>query len=178
MLEPGLFVGLGQRIEQGIKITVEDLVEIVCLEVDPVIGDPVLREVVRADPLAAVDGAERPTVAIRTGPAARRLFAGMHGAIAAMAAAGNNLIVDDVMLNDRIDEYRRLLSGFRLHVVGVFASLDVLEGRERQRGDRTIGLARWQFDRVHGGIDYHLRLDTDKATPQECACRIRDRFAL
>lgn len=127
---------------------------------------------------AAVDGAERPTVAIRTGPAARRLLTGMHGAIAAMAAAGNNLIVDDVMLNDRIDEYRRLLSGFRLHVVGVFASLDVLEARERQRGDRTIGLARWQFDRVHGGIDYDLRLDTDKATPQECARRVRDRFAL
>lgn len=127
---------------------------------------------------AAVEEVERPTVAIGTGPMARRLFAGMHGAIAAMAAAGNNLIVDDVMLNGRIDEYRRLLSGFRLHVVGVFASLDVLEERERQRGDRTVGLARWQFDRVHGGIDYDLRLDTDKATPQECAYHIRDRFAL
>lgn len=127
---------------------------------------------------AAVEGSERPTVAIRTGPAARRLFAGMHAAIAAMAGAGNNLIVDDVMLDGRADEYRTLLAGHRLHVVGVFASLDVLEERERRRGDRLIGLARWQFDRAHRGIDYDLRLDTDSATPRECAGRIKERFDL
>ena len=60
----------------------------------------------------------------------------------------------------------------------MFIETSVRDQVERQRGDRTIGLARWQFDRVHGEIDYDLRLDTDKATPQECARRIRDRFAL
>jgi len=33
-----------------------------------------------------------------------------------------------------------LLSDFSLHIVGVLAPLDVLEARERQRGDRPIGL--------------------------------------
>ena len=54
----GLLVGRGQRVEQRVEVAVEDLVEVVRLEVDPVIGDPVLREVVGADALAAVDGAD------------------------------------------------------------------------------------------------------------------------
>jgi chloramphenicol 3-O phosphotransferase len=119
-----------------------------------------------------------PVVAIEAGPVGRRLMLGMRRAIAAMAKAGNNLIVDDVLLGGGIDDYRKLLGGHRLHVVGVFAPLDVLERRERRRGDRMIGLARWQFDRVHGGIDYDLWLDTGSATPQECARRIKERFDL
>ncbi|MFZ0017309.1 MAG: hypothetical protein WAL10_08230 [Acetobacteraceae bacterium] len=43
-----------------------------------------------------------------------------------------------------------------VHFVGLFAPLDVLEARERQRGDRLIGLARWQYHRVHSGIAYDL----------------------
>lgn len=120
----------------------------------------------------------KPMVAIQAGPVGQRLMHGMRQAIAAMAAAGNNLVVDDVMLNGRIDEYRASLSGFSLHVVGVFASLETLEERELQRGDRMIGLARWQYDRVHQGIDYDLRIDSDSATPQECAQRIKARFDL
>jgi chloramphenicol 3-O phosphotransferase len=120
----------------------------------------------------------RPVVAIHAGLVGRRLMLGMRRAIAAMAAEGNDLIVDDVLLGSEIDDYRELLGGHRLHVVGVFALLDVLEERERQRGDRMPGLARWQHDRVHQGIDYDLRLETDSATPQECAERIRDRFGL
>jgi len=60
----------------------------------------------------------------------------------------------------------------------VFAPLEVLEARERQRGDREIGLARWQHERVHRNIDYDLKLDTTRATPLECAERIRRTFGL
>lgn len=120
----------------------------------------------------------KPVVAIDAGPVGRRLMLGMRRAIAAMAEAGNDLIVDDVLLGSGIDDYREWLGRHRLHVVGVFAPLDVLERRERRRGDRMIGLARWQFDRVHGGIDYDLRLDTDSATPHECAQRVKERFDL
>ena len=48
-----------------------------------------------------------------------------------MAAQGNNLIVDEVMLNGETAEYTALLSAFELFLVGVFAPLDVLEARER-----------------------------------------------
>jgi len=95
-----------------------------------------------------------------------------------MARQGDNLIVDDVMLADEMSEYAALLSGFTLHVVGVFAPLDVLEARERERGDRLIGLARWQYDRVHRGKSYDLSLDTSSATPSQCAELIRQAFGL
>jgi len=117
-------------------------------------------------------------VVIRTGPVAARAFRGMRHAIAVMAAQGNDLIVDDVILNNEMAEYETLLAPYRLYRVGVFAPLDVLEARERQRGDRMIGLARGQYDRVHKGKDYDLELDTSKATPMECAQLIKERFRL
>jgi len=126
---------------------------------------------------AAHDGGQ-PSVVIRTGPAGARTLRGMRHAIAAMAGQGNNLIVDDVLCNGEMPEYLALLSAFEFYTVGVFAPLDVLETRERLRGDRLIGLARWQFDRVHKDIFYDLEVDTSIATPIACARRIREKFGL
>jgi chloramphenicol 3-O phosphotransferase len=95
-----------------------------------------------------------------------------------MAAQGSNLIVDDVTLKGEIAEYVTLFSAFDLFLVGVFAPLDVLEARERQRADRMIGLARWQYGRVHKGMKYDLEVDTSSATPIECANLIKQGFRL
>jgi chloramphenicol 3-O phosphotransferase len=95
-----------------------------------------------------------------------------------MARQGNNLIVDDVVFNDEMAEYHELLSGFDLHLVGVMAPLAVLEAREATRADRLPGLARWQYHRVHKGIDYDLEVDTSQLTPLECARRIQEKFGL
>jgi chloramphenicol 3-O phosphotransferase len=120
----------------------------------------------------------RPSVIIRTGPVAERAFRGMRHAIAAMAAQGNNLIVDEVLLGSEKAEYADLLSAFEVFLVGVFAPLDVLEAREHERGDRLIGLARWQYDRVHKDMKYDLEVDTSRATPLECANLIKQKFGL
>jgi chloramphenicol 3-O phosphotransferase len=119
-----------------------------------------------------------PSVIIRTGAVADRAFRGMRHAIAAMAAQGSNLIVDDVMLRGEIAEYATLLSAFDLFLVGVFAPLNILEDREARRGDRMIGLARWQYGRVHKNVKYDLELDTSGATPLECANLIKQKFRL
>lgn len=120
----------------------------------------------------------KPSVVIKSGPVAERTFRGMRHAIAAMAAQGNNLIVDDVLLDDAGAEYGALLAGFEVFRVGVFASLEVLEERERLRGDRMIGLARWQYDRVHQGMIYDLEVDAGAATPLDCAILIKKTFGL
>jgi chloramphenicol 3-O phosphotransferase len=120
----------------------------------------------------------KPAVAVKVGPAARRLLRGMRRAIAALARAGNNVIVDDVMLNDDWADYAACLSGFDVKLVGVFAPLEVLEARELERGDRLIGLARWQFARVHRGKVYDFEIDTSVMTPIECAELIRKKFDL
>lgn len=121
----------------------------------------------------------KPIIAIRSGPVLQRAMRGMRYAVAAMAAQGNNLIVDEVMIEAQtVQEYRDLLQAFDLRLVGLFAPLDVLETRERARGDRQVGLARWQYDRVHRDVTYDLELDTAAARPTECAQLIRDAFGL
>jgi chloramphenicol 3-O phosphotransferase len=120
----------------------------------------------------------QPLVVIRAGPVGERTMRGMRHAIAAMAAQGNNLIVDEVLTGSEKAEYADLLAAFDLFMVGVFAPLDVLEARERQRGDRLIGLARWQYGRVHEGMTYDLEVDTSLATPMECAELIKQKFRL
>lgn len=120
----------------------------------------------------------RPSVIIKTGAVGQRLMRGMRHAIVAMAAEGNDMIVDEVLLGAEKAEYRQLLAPFQVHWVGVFAPLDVLEARERQRGDRLIGLARWQIDKVHKDMIYDLEIDTSKATPLECAEAIKRTFGL
>ncbi|WP_119269363.1 chloramphenicol phosphotransferase CPT family protein [Taklimakanibacter deserti] len=119
-----------------------------------------------------------PMVAIKSGKVVQRALRGMRRAIAALAAEGNNLIVDDVMLGAEMEEYKSLLAGFHVSFVGVFAPLAILEERERQRQDRLIGLARWQYDRVHAGKTYDLEIDTSTATPEACALRIKEAFGL
>ena len=121
----------------------------------------------------------RPCLAVRTGPVVARALAGMRHAVAAMAGQGNDLIVDEVMIWEAKDQaYRALLPGCAVRCVGLFAPLEVLEARERARGDREIGLARWQHRRVHEGVTYDLTIDTSRATPEDCARAIRDAFAL
>ena len=120
----------------------------------------------------------KPSVVIRTGPVADRVFRGMRHAVAAMAAQGNNMILDEVLLDGEKREYPALLAPFELHLVGVFAPLEVLEARERERGDRMIGLARWQYERVHKDMTYELEIDTSSATPMECAELIKRKFGL
>ncbi len=120
-----------------------------------------------------------PSVVIRTDPVLERAMQGLRHAIAALAAQGNHLVVDEVMTRDgQAEEYRHLLSDFDVRLVGMFAPLEVLEARERQRADRAIGLARWQYDRVHRDVVYDLNIDTTKSSPMQSARIIRDAFGL
>lgn len=123
-----------------------------------------------------IDG--RPAIEVTSGPVSERLLAGMRLAVRALAEAGNNLIVDEVAERPAIAAYERLLAPFRLCTVGLFAPLAVLEERERARGDRTIGLARWQIAHLHGGQRYDLEIDTGSATPMQCAEKIKAAFGL
>jgi chloramphenicol 3-O phosphotransferase len=121
----------------------------------------------------------KPIVAIKTGPVFERAMRGMRHAVAAIAEQGNNVIVDEVMIESGIaQDYRALLRSYDLHMVGLFAPLDVLEARELARGDREIGLARWQYSRVHRDMAYDLEVHTAARTPAECARIIRDAFGI
>ncbi len=139
---------------------------------------PHLRDHPDAFSFVTVQEDGRPVVEIREGPRGRQLLSGMRHAIAAMADAGNNLIVDDVLLGDAHRQYRNLLKNHRFRIVGLHAPLEIVEQRERARGDRAIGLARWQWPRVHQGVTYDLEIDTVRNDPEACAGLIASSFDL
>lgn len=121
----------------------------------------------------------KPVITVRSGPILERVMRGMRHAIAAMADQGNNLIVDEVMIGpQKAWDYRELLQSHDVHWVGLMAPLDVLEARERARGDREIGLAHAQYGLVHREMVYDLEVDTAAATPIECAHLICKTFGL
>ena len=56
--------------------------------------------------------------------------------------------------------------------MGVRCPLEIAEHRERERGDRNIGTARYQFERVHIHELYDLEIDTSLLSVDECVARI------
>lgn len=106
-----------------------------------------------------VDGVR--SIEIKMGSAVDRLMNGMRLSVGALASAGNNCIVDDVMLSSTDQQsYRSICANAHLQFVALHAPLQILEQRELERGDRLIGLARWQHERVHQGIEYDFEIDT------------------
>jgi chloramphenicol 3-O phosphotransferase len=104
------------------------------------------------------------------GPVGQRLAAGMRAALAAFARAGNDVIVDDVFIDPEwLQAWRNELGEIELLLVGVVAPIDVLEDRERARGNRIVGEARAQVGVIHRGIEYDLTVDTAHESPEGCA---------
>ncbi|HWO10287.1 MAG TPA: AAA family ATPase [Polyangiaceae bacterium] len=104
-----------------------------------------------------------------------RFFAGFHGCIRALAAAGNDLIVEHVIeFPAWRTELARLLGPFDVYLVGVHCSLDELERRERQRGDRRLGEGRehLECDRIHTFGPYDLDVDTTGRDPSALAAEL------
>lgn len=103
-----------------------------------------------------------------------KAISGMHHAVAALAAAGNHLIVDTVLANsDNLAECVFLLAHFRVTFVGVFCPLAELERREQARDDRYAGMARSQVAQVHAHQIYDLEVDTSIASTHEIAGKIK-----
>lgn len=118
------------------------------------------------------------TIDVQSGYIVKRALEGMRYAIAAMADRGNHMIVDDVFFDSEDTEYRQLLGQFDFRLIGLFAPLDVVRNRELVRGDREIGLAQGQFERVHKGRTYDLEVDTSQAPPDAIARSICEAFGL
>lgn len=108
------------------------------------------------------------------GPVGGPLVLGMHAAIAALARAGTNVVVDHVLIDPSWPlDLAHALDGIPAYLVGVRCELAVVVERERTRGDRTLGEAAAQYDLAHRHGIYDLEVDTAVMSPQDCAGRIR-----
>jgi chloramphenicol 3-O phosphotransferase len=113
---------------------------------------------------------------IINGPSGEALLLEMRRLVRGLSETGFYVIVDEVAEADAIADYRARL-GRNCFVVKVDAPLSELERREKERGERLVGLAREQSDRVHTGVTYDLEVDTHARTPDALARQILERIA-
>jgi chloramphenicol 3-O phosphotransferase len=105
--------------------------------------------------------------------ALRRIRSGFHHAVAAVASAGNNVVVDHLLSEPwRLRECLELFAAADVVFVGVHCSPRELERRERERGDREPGTAVKQAGIVHAHGVYDLEVDTSSTAPPACAEQI------
>jgi chloramphenicol 3-O phosphotransferase len=115
-----------------------------------------------------------PITEVRLGPGALKLLSGMYRSIAGFAAAGVDVVADDVIYDHRVLRAAvDALGEAAVLFVGLRLPLAEAERRERERGDRGPGGAAAWYDLVHAHGIYDLEFDTSIASPLECAQRIK-----
>jgi chloramphenicol 3-O phosphotransferase len=104
----------------------------------------------------------------------QKLFGIMPDFAALLAGNGNNLIIDEVLLDDvHIKSYIKKLSQYTVYFIGVICELPIMQEREFLRRDRELGLSNDQFDRVHSeNIEYDFTVDTSNSSVFEISSRI------
>ncbi len=124
--------------------------------------------------LTIVDG----VLVRRCGPVGAQLLDAIRAEIAAVAQSGVNVIVDEVLLDEPDwTSWQGHLAGLPVCWVGVMASIEVVEERERQRPDRFQGLARSEYHIVHRHAVYDVAVDTGALDPRRAALAIIDAIA-
>jgi chloramphenicol 3-O phosphotransferase len=102
----------------------------------------------------------------------RRTRLGYHRAVAALASAGNDVIMDYPLSEQwRVADLLETLDGYDVTLVEVRCAQEELDRRERVRGDRLVGLSRSQaMVYAHGESD--IVVDTTSTGASECAMTI------
>jgi chloramphenicol 3-O phosphotransferase len=106
----------------------------------------------------------------------RRLEAAWLRGLAVIGDSGTRLILDEVFLDGGVSQerLRRAFAGRRLLWVGVTCDVGVAVQRERDRGDRVVGMVERQSTSVHVGVHYDLTVDTTSNAPHELARKIAE----
>ena len=93
----------------------------------------------------------------------------MYRSVKAMASTGFNVIVDDVIMEERVLKFICQLMAREAYFIGIHCPKEEALRRETERGDRFPGLVETQFDIVHKLGVYDLECDTLTNSPTECA---------
>ena len=98
--------------------------------------------------------------------------------VAAMAAAGAHLVVEDNFVSGpgAQQRWQEALRGLAVGWVGVHCAPHIAAAREAGRDDRIAGMAAGQAAAVHSGISYDLEVDTSETDPDDLARLVRAHF--
>jgi len=108
------------------------------------------------------------------GRTALRILDGMYRAAAAMAAAGNNVVIEDVVWEPAIAELgRRALRTSDLTIVRVSCEVSIARQRERNRRDRFDGaVSAYHEGRRTWLTRGDIEIDTSAHDPGQCASEV------
>jgi len=111
---------------------------------------------------------------VQVGPGWRELEASWYTGIAAIAASGSSIILDEVFLDGARgqERLRMVLGNLEVLWVGVQCDGKVAAAREALRSDRVPGMAESQAAVVHEGVVYDVTVDTSHTSPETCAAKI------
>ena len=90
---------------------------------------------------------------------------------------GKNVIVDSILVEregvtPHYERMKEILQDNPLDIVEVYCPLDICRQRNIDRGDRYETQSEEQAKLMSAGIQYNLRVDTSKLSPDECAAAI------
>jgi chloramphenicol 3-O phosphotransferase len=103
----------------------------------------------------------------------QELVRAFFACVKTLADLGHDLVIDHAITTQaQADWMSEAVRGHQVLLVAVDCPAEVLAERERQRGDRPIGVSAAQFDRVHQWLTYDLRIDSSTASPPEAAAAI------
>ncbi|MDF1523347.1 MAG: AAA family ATPase [Trueperaceae bacterium] len=121
-----------------------------------------------------VTGPDGRLLRVDPGPHGVRLLQGLPRLAAALARAGNDVIVDNVLLYPwRTRDGAIALDGVPPHLVEVRCPLEIAQARARARdGAAEIGMVDATYATTYAGDRYDLRIDTGTMEPEACVARL------
>lgn len=112
-----------------------------------------------------------PKTRIHKGPYGEQISKTIPYVIKLLADFEHHVILDEVLLDT--NHYGDILKDHEVYYIGVTCDLKIMENREKERGNRCLGMARVQAETVHQSIKkYDLMIDTTHESPQELAKKI------
>jgi len=103
------------------------------------------------------------------------LLSAFNRSLPNVAACGFPMVVDYVLeAEEWVRECVESLRDYDVLFVGIKCPLAELERREKARGDRQVGIARWQYERVHRFGAYDFEIDTRVNTPEAGAVQLKE----
>lgn len=114
---------------------------------------------------------------IQTGPFARKMVQTLIEIVLTMAKMGHYIIIDDVSFGKcQVDIWKEALKDYKVIWIGLKAPLDILEAREKERGNRMQGSARAQYFQVHKDVIYDQEFDTSKNPLETIVRTIKEHY--
>lgn len=128
---------------------------------------------------AAIDPTGHLVYNIHAGPFAKKVTRSLKDIAHLLAAQHYNLIIDDVAFGAiQVEEWKRILQDYQALYVGVTTPLEILEERERSRGNRFVGSARAQYFKVHENVSYDLEIDSHAESLENSVAKILKRLSI